>query len=87
MFSTIIKSIDTLVKIANTSNSVTLSLTVIGSLVIPISNGIVCGLRISNKVTNETFKRKHNKNKKQLKEELKAIKVFIKCIGKNYMMI
>ena len=45
---TIIKSIDTFAIIATTSRSITLSLTGIGLMVIPISTASACALSISN---------------------------------------
>ena len=50
MLTTIMKSFDTIGIIARTSNSITLRLTGIGLIVIPISICIACGLSISNKV-------------------------------------
>ena len=48
MITTKLKSFDTFVIIATTSSSITLSFTGIGSIVMPISTGIGCGLTISN---------------------------------------
>ena len=48
--STILKSFDTAVIFAATSNSITLNLTRIGLTAIPISSGRACGLTISNEV-------------------------------------
>ena len=45
-----LKSFDTFIIHATTSSSDTLSLTGLGLRVIPISNGIACGLAISNKI-------------------------------------
>ena len=53
MVTKIIKSFDTFVIIATTSSSITLSLTGMGLIAIPISSGIACGLTISNKVIYE----------------------------------
>ena len=47
---TILKSFDTIVFIATTSSSISLSLTGFGLIVIPISSSIACGLSITNKV-------------------------------------
>ena len=49
-FTTIIISFDTFVIIATTSSSVTLSLTGIGLIAIPISTATACGISIGNKV-------------------------------------
>ena len=53
-----------------------LSLTGIGFIVIPISNGIACRLTISNKVINEIVMQKYNKYKTQYEKYLQAIKSF-----------
>ena len=50
MTTTILKSFDTIVINATTSISITLSLTGIGLIVIPILTGLACGLTISSKV-------------------------------------
>ena len=57
---TILKSFDTFVIIATTSSSITLSLTGIGLIVIPISTASACALSIGNKVLYETILTKNN---------------------------
>ena len=47
---TILESIDSIVIIAATSTSITLSVTGIGLIILPISAGIACTLSLSNKV-------------------------------------
>ena len=47
---TILESIDSIVIIGATSTSITLSLTGIGLIVLPISAGIACTLSLGNKV-------------------------------------
>ena len=66
---TIRKSFDTII-VATTSTSITLSLTELGLIVIPISTGIACGLTISNKVIYEIMMQKYNKYKKQYERDL-----------------
>ena len=61
---TILKSFDTFVIIATTSSSITLSLTGIGLIAIPISTATACGLSIGNKVLYEIIINKFNKCKK-----------------------
>ena len=46
--------------LAATSSSITLSLTGVGLIVIPISTGVACGLTISNKVIDEIIKQKYS---------------------------
>ena len=58
---TILKSFDTFVIIATTSSSITLSLTGIGLIAIPISTASACGLSIGNKVLYEIIINKYNK--------------------------
>ena len=53
MLCTIIKSFDSIVTIATTSSFVTLSLTGVNVIAIPISSSIACGLAISYKVKYE----------------------------------
>ena len=63
---TILKPFDTFVIIAATSSSITLSLTGIGLIVIPISTATACGLSIGNKVLYEIITIKYNKYKKTI---------------------
>ena len=55
---TILKSFDTIVIIATTSVSITLSLTEIGLIALPIPSATACGLSIGNKVVYEVFMNK-----------------------------
>ena len=50
MITTILKQFDTLVIIATTSSSITLSFTGIGLIVVLICTGIACGLAVSKNV-------------------------------------
>ena len=65
MLTTIIKAFDTIVIIAKTSCSITLSLTGIGLMVIPISCSLACGLTFSNEIINEIVMKKCKRFKKQ----------------------
>ena len=47
---TVLESVDSIVIIAATSTSITLSVTGIGLIVSPITAGIACGLSLGNKV-------------------------------------
>ena len=80
---TIIKSFDTFVNNATTSSSITLSLTGIGLVAIPISTATACGLSIGNKVIHEIIINKHNKYKKQYEKDQQAIKAFDKLYRKS----
>ena len=80
---TILKSFDTFVIIATTSSSITLSLTGIGLIVIPISTASACALSIGNKVIYEMIINKHNKYKKQYEKDQQTIKSFDKLYRKS----
>ena len=75
---TILKSFDTFVIIATTSSSITLSLTGIGLIAIPISTATACGLSIGNKVIYEIIINKNNKYKKHCEKDQQTIKSFDK---------
>ena len=83
MLTTMLKSFDTFVIIATTSNFFKLSLTRIGLTVIPISTGILCGLTISNKVIKDMFIQKYNKYKKQCENDQQTIKSCYKLYRKS----
>ena len=70
MITTLLKSFDTFVNIATTSSSITLSLTGIGLIVIPISTASACALSIGNEVIYEIFINKYNKYKKNNMKEI-----------------
>ena len=80
---TILKSFDTIVIIATTSTSITLSVTGIGLLAIPISTATACGLAITNKVLYEIVIQKYNKYKKQYEKDNQTIKSFDKLYRKS----
>ena len=69
MTTTILKTFNTLVIIATTSGSITLSLTVNGLIAIPISTATACGLSIGNKVIYEIIINKYNKYKKRYEKD------------------
>ena len=80
---TILKSFDTFVIIATTSSSITLSLTGIGLIVIPISTATACGLSIGNKVLYEIIINKYNKYEKLYERDQQTIKSFDKLYRKS----
>ena len=80
---TLLKSFDTFVIIATTSRSITLSLTEVGLIAIPISTATACGLSIGNKVIYEININKHNKYKKQYDKDQQTIKCFDKLYRKS----
>ena len=65
LITTILKSFDTFIKSATTTNSIMLPLTKIALIVKPISTGIACELTIGNKVKYEIVMQRYNKNKEE----------------------
>ena len=80
---TILKSFDTFDIIATTSSSITLSLTRIGLIAIPISTATACGLSIGNKVLYEIIINKYNKYKKLYGRDQNTFKSFDKLYRKS----
>ena len=73
---TILESVDSIVIIATTSTSITLSITGIGLIVLPISAGIACTLSLGYKVLHKLIINKYNKYKKQFEIDQLTIKSF-----------
>ena len=82
IITTKLKSFDTIVIIAKTPSSITLSLTGIGLIVIPISTASACALSVGNKVLFEIIINKNNKHKKQYGKDQQTIKSFNKSYKK-----
>ena len=80
---TILESVDSIVIIATTSTSITLSFTGIGLIVLPISAGIACTLSLGNKVLHKLIINKYNKYKKQYEGDQQTIKSFDKLYRKS----
>ena len=80
---TILKSFDTIVILATTWTSITLSLTGIGLIVIPISTASACVLSIGNKVFYDIITNKYIKYKKQYEKYQQTIKSFDKLYKKS----
>ena len=80
---TILESVDSIVIIAATSTSITLSVTGVGLIILPISAGIACGLSVGNKVLHKLIINKYNKNKKQYERDQNTIKSFDKLYRKS----
>ena len=80
---TVLESIDSIVIIAATSTSITLSLTGIGLIVLPISAGIACGISLGNKILHKLIINKYNKYKKQYERDQQTIKSFDKIYRKS----
>ena len=80
---TILESVDSIVIITATATSITLSVTGIGLIVLPISAAIACALSLSNKVLHKLFINKYNKYKKQYERDQQTIKSFDKVYRKT----
>ena len=80
---TVLESIDGIVIIAATSTSITLSITGIGLIVLPISAGIACGLSLANKVLHKLIINKYNIYKKLYERDQNTIKSFDKLYRKS----
>ena len=78
----LLKSFDTFVIVATTSSCITLSLSGIGLIVIPISTVTACGLSIAIKLLYEIIINKYNKHKKQYEIDEQNIKSFAKLYRK-----
>ena len=80
---TILESVDSIIIIGATSTSITLSITGIGLIILPISAGIACGLSLVNKVLHKLIINKYNKYKKQYERDQQTIKSFDKLYRKS----
>ena len=80
---TILESVDSIVIIAATSTSISLSITGIGLIVLPISEGIACGLSLGNKILHNLIINKYNKYKKLYERDQNTIKSFDKLYRKS----
>ena len=80
---TVLESVDSVVIIGATSTSMTLSITGIGLIILPISAGIACGLSLGNKVLHKLIITKYNKYKKQYEKDQNTIKSFDKLYRKS----
>ena len=80
---TILESVDSIVIIGATSTSITLSVTGIGLIVLPISAGVACALSLGNKILHKIIINKYNKYKKQYERDQNTIKSFDKLYRKS----
>ena len=80
---TILESVDSIVIIAATSTSITLSITGVGLIFLPISAGIACTLSLGNKVLHKLIINKYNKYKKLYEKDQQTIKSFDKLYRKS----
>ena len=80
---TILESVDSIVIIGATSTSITLSVTGVGLIILPISVGIACTLSLGNKILHKLIINKYNKYKKQFERDQNTIKSFDKLYRKS----
>ena len=83
ILNTVLESVDSIVIIAATSTSITLSITGIGIIVLPISAVIACTLSLGNKILHKLIINKYNKYKKQYERDQNTIKSFDKLYRKS----
>ena len=80
---TVLESVNSIVIIAATSTSITLSITGIGLIILPISAGIACTLSLGNKVLHKLIINKYDKYKRLYERDLQTIKSFDKLYRKS----
>ena len=80
---TILESVDCIVIIGATSTSITLSITGVGLIILPISAGVACALSLGNKILHKLIINKYNKYKKQYERDQNTIKSFDKLYRKS----
>ena len=80
---TILETVDSIVIIGATSTSITLSVTRVGLIILPISAGIACALSLGNKVIHKLIINKYNKYKKLYERDQQTIKSFDKLYRKS----
>ena len=80
---TVLESVDSIVIIAATSTSITLSITGVGLIILPISAGIACTLSLGNKAIHKLILNKYNKCKKLYERNQLTIESFDKLYRKS----
>ena len=80
---TVLESVDSIIIIAATSTSITLSITGVGLIILPISAGIACTLSLGNKVLHKLIINKYNKYKKHYERDQQTINSFDKFYRKS----
>ena len=80
---TYLRTGDTIFIIGATSISITLSITGIGLIILPITAGIACTPSLGNKVLHKIIINKFNKNTKQYQKDQQTIKCSDKLFRKK----
>ena len=73
---TVLESVDSIVIIATTSTSITLSVTGFGLIILPISAGIACTLSLGKKILHKLIINKYNKYNQRYERDQNTIKSF-----------
>ena len=84
---TILESVDCIVIIGATSTSITLSITGVGLIILPISDSIACTLSLSNKVLQKLILNKKIYIKNDMKETNKQSNLLINYTENHYKII
>ena len=80
---TVLESVDSVVIIGATSTSITLSVTGVGLIILPISAGIACALSLGNRFLHKIIIHKYNKYKKLYERDQNTIKSFDRIYRKS----
>ena len=83
---TVLESVDSITIIGATLTSITLSITGVGLIILPISAGIACGLSLGSKILHKLIINKYNKYKKLYERDQNTIK-FLKNYTENHYKI
>ena len=83
ILNTILESVDSIVIIAATSKSITLSVTGVGLIILSISAGIACALSLGNNILHKLIINKYNKYQKQYEKDQQTIKSFDELYRKS----
>ena len=78
-----LESVDSIVIIAATSTSITLSIIGFGLIILPVSASIACTLSLGNKVLHKIIINKYNKFKRHYERDQNTIKSFDKLCRKS----
>ena len=80
---TVLESVGSIVIIGATSTSITLSITGVGLIILPISAGIAGTLSLANKILHKLIINRYNKYKKQYERDENTNKFFDKLYRKS----
>ena len=80
---TVLESVDSIVIITTSSTSITLSVTGVGLIILPVSAGIACTLSLGNKILHKLIINKYNKYKKLYEKDQNTIKSFDQLYRKS----